>query len=179
MKIRDITLKLITDAGVFSKNRLDPGTKLLIDSLPLNSGFKQVLDLGCGYGPIGLTIAKLLPEATIYLSDINERAIELGIKNAQINELTNILFKSGDGFEPFPNQKFDLIVTNPPIRAGKQVIYRLIDQAFEVLNPGGWLMLVIKTKHGAKSMETKLNSVFNNVIELEKGGGYRVYGSRK
>lgn len=113
------------------------------------------------------------------MSDINERAIELGIKNAQLNGVTNVVLKSGDGFKPFPNQKFDLIVTNPPIRAGKQVIYGLIDQAFETLIPDGWLMLVIKTKHGAKSMEAKLNSVFNNVTELEKGGGYRVFGCRK
>lgn len=170
---------MITDAGVFSKNRLDPGTKLLVDALPLNPDFKQVFDLGCGYGPIGITIARLLPEATVYMSDINERAIELGIKNAELNGVTNVVLKSGDGFESFPNQKFDLIVTNPPIRAGKQVMYGLIDQAFEALNSGGWLTLVIKTKHGAKSMEAKLNSVFNNVIELEKGGGYRVFGSQK
>ncbi len=179
MKIRNITLKLITDAGVFSKNRLDPGTKLLIESLPLNSDFKQIFDLGCGYGPVGLIIAKMLPDSTVYMSDINERAIELGIKNAQLNEVSNVILKSGDGFEPFPNQKFDLIVTNPPIRAGKQIIYGLVDRAFEALNPGGWLMLVIKTKHGAKSMEAKLNSVFDNMTELEKGGGYRVFGSRK
>jgi len=151
----------------------------LVDSLPIDSNFKQIFDLGCGYGPIGFTIAKLLPEATVYMSDINERAIELGIKNARLNGVTNVVLKSGDGFEPFPNQKFNLIVTNPPIRAGKQVIYGLVDQAFEALIPGGWLMLVIKTKHGAKSMEAKLNSVFNNVTEMEKGGGYRVFGSRK
>ena len=172
-------MKLITDAGIFSKNRLDPGTKLLIESLPLASDLKKVFDLGCGYGPIGLTIAKLLPESTIYLSDINERAVELGIKNAQLNGLTNVRIKQGDGFEAFSDEKFDLIVTNPPIRAGKQIIYGLIDQAYQALNNGGRLVLVIKTKHGAKSMEAKLNSVFNNVTELEKGGGYRVFESRK
>lgn len=169
----------MTDAGVFSKNRLDPGTKLLIQSLPLDSAYKHVFDLGCGYGPVGLVIAKLLPEAIVHMSDINQRAIELGIKNAKLNGVSNVILKSGDGFEPFPNQKFDLIVTNPPIRAGKQVIYELVDQAFDALNPGGWLILVIKTKHGAKSMEAKLISVFNNANELEKGGGYRVFGSKK
>ncbi len=179
MQISNINLKLITDAGIFSKNRLDPGTKLLIESLPLNPDLKKVFDLGCGYGPIGLTIAKLLPESTIYMSDINERAVELGIKNAQLNGITNVVIKPGSGFEAFAGQKFDLIVTNPPIRAGKQVVHVLVDQAFEALNPGGWFTLVIKTKHGAKSMEAKLNSVFNNVSELEKGGGYRVFGSRK
>lgn len=179
MTIRKVTLKLITDAGIFSKNRLDPGTELLVESLPLSPELKAVLDLGCGYGPIGLTIAKLLPEATIYMSDINERAVELGIKNARLNGVANVIIKPGEGFEPFTGQKFDLIVTNPPIRAGKQVIYGLVDQAFEALNSGGLLILVIKTKHGAKSMEAKLDSVFNNVTELEKGGGYRVFGSRK
>ncbi len=174
-----MSLKLITDAGTFSKNRLDPGTKLLIESLPLDSNVKDVFDLGCGYGPIGLTIAKLLPGSTIYMSDINERAVELGISNARLNGVTNVVIKSGSGFEAFAGHKFDLIVTNPPIRAGKQVLYELVDQAYERLNNSGWLMLVIKTKHGAKSMEAKLNSVFNNVSELEKGGGYRVFGSRK
>lgn len=179
VRIRNVDLKLITDAGIFSKNRLDPGTKLLIESLPLNTDLKEVFDLGCGYGPIGLTVAKLLPESTVYMSDINERAIELGTKNAQLNGITNVVIKSGDGFEAFPGQKFDMIITNPPIRAGKQVMYGLIDQAYEGLHNDGWLVLVIKTKHGAKSMEAKLNSVFKKVIELEKGSGYRVYGSRK
>lgn len=172
-------MKLITDAGIFSKNRLDPGTKLLIESLPLTADLKKVFDLGCGYGPIGLIIAKLLPQSTIYMSDINERAIELGIKNAQLNGINNVVIKPGDGFGAFSDQKFDLIVTNPPIRAGKQVIYGLIDQAYQALNNGGRLVLVIKTKHGAKSMEAKLSAVFNNVSEVEKGGGYRVFESRK
>lgn len=179
MKVRNITLKLTTDAGVFSKSRLDPGTKLLLEALPLNFEIKRVLDLGCGYGPIGLTVAKLLPKATVHMSDVNERAVELGVKNAQLNGIANVIIKSGEGFGPFPNQTFDLIVTNPPIRAGKQIIYGMVDQAFEAINPGGWLVLVIKTKHGAKSMEAKMNSVFGNVTELEKGGGYRVFGSQK
>lgn len=179
VRIRNVDLKLITDAGIFSKNRLDPGTKLLIESLPLSTDLKEVFDLGCGYGPIGLTVAKLLPESTVYMSDINERAVELGIKNAQLNGITNVVIKPGDGFEAFSGQKFDMIITNPPIRAGKQVMYGLIDQAYEALHNDGWLVLVIKTKHGAKSMEAKLNLVFKKVIELEKGSGYRVYGSRK
>lgn len=151
----------------------------MLESLPLDFEISQVLDLGCGYGPIGLTIAKLLPKATVYMSDVNERAVELGIRNARLNGITNVIIKSGEGFEPFSNQTFDLIVTNPPIRAGKQIIYGMVDRAFRALNPGGWLVLVIKTKHGAKSMEAKLNSVFNNVTELEKGGGYRVFGSQR
>lgn len=172
-------MKLITDAGTFSKDRLDPGSKLLIEALPLDFNPKTVLDLGCGYGPIGLAIAKLLPESVVYMSDINERAVELGIRNAQLNGITNVQIKPGEGFQAFPGQKFDLIVTNPPIRAGKQVIYGLVDQAYAALHDGGWLVLVIKTKHGAKSMEAKLKSVFPKVVELEKGSGYRVYGSQK
>lgn len=177
--VRNVTLKLTTDAGVFSKNRLDPGTKLLMEALPLDFEINQVLDLGCGYGPIGLAVAKLLPNATVYMSDVNERAVELGLKNARLNGITNIIIKSGEGFEPFPNQRYDLIITNPPIRAGKQIIYGMVDQAFDALNPGGRLVLVIRTKQGAKSMEAKMNSVFGNVTELEKGGGYRVFGSQR
>ena len=151
----------------------------MIESLPLNTGLEAVFDFGCGYGPIGLTVAKLLPEATVYMSDINERAVELGIRNAQLNGITNVVIRPGDGFEAFSGQKFDMVITNPPIRVGKQVMYGLIDEAYEALHIGGWLVLVIKTKHGAKSMEAKLNLVFNNVTELDKGSGYRVYGGRK
>jgi 16S rRNA (guanine1207-N2)-methyltransferase len=177
--LRGIRLKLATDAGVFSKNRLDSGTKLLIKALPLNPDIHTILDLGCGYGPIGLTIAKLLPEATVYMSDINERAVDLAIKNAAQNGIQNVIIKAGEGLCPFPGQRFDLIVTNPPIRAGKQVIYPLIDEAYQVLHTKGWLAAVIMTKQGAKSLEKKLAEVFGNVCEWEKESGYRVVAAQK
>jgi 16S rRNA (guanine1207-N2)-methyltransferase len=179
VELRGIRLKLQSDAGVFSKNRIDTGTRLLIESLRLNLGCRQVLDLGCGYGPIGLTIAKLLPQARVYMSDVNERAVELAQINAAANHIGNVVIKFGEGITPFAGERFDLIVTNPPIRAGKQVIYAMIDQAHCVLTDAGWFVAVIATKQGAKSYERKLETVFGNVAEWEKGGGYRIVASQK
>lgn len=179
VELRGICLKLHTDAGVFSKRRIDPGTELLIDSLRLPSDLHDIFDLGCGYGPIGLVLAKLLPETTIYMSDINERAVELAKRNAATNGIRNVIIKTGEGFTAFPGQSFDLVVTNPPIRAGKQVIYPLIDEARQALKSGGYMVAVILTRQGAKSLEQKMAEVFGNVTEWEKGGGYRVVASRR
>lgn len=177
--LRGITLKLRSDAGVFSKNRIDTGTKLLVESLRFPAEVRQVLDLGCGYGPIGLTVARLLPQATVYLSDINERAVALAQSNAQMNRIENVRIEVGEGFAPFGKEQFDMIVTNPPIRTGKQVIYTMIEEGFRRLNPEGWFVAVVATKQGAKSYERKLEEVFGNVTEWEKGSGYRVVASRK
>ncbi len=179
LDLRGIKLWITTDAGVFSKNHLDTGTKVLIQALPIKEEFKTIMDLGCGYGPIGLVLAKLLPESTVYMSDINERAVELALKNAESNQVGNVMIKAGEGFTAFPGRQFDLIVTNPPIRAGKQVIYPLVEEAFQALHTGGWLVAVIMTKQGAKSLEKKFSEVFGNVTEWEKESGYRVIASRK
>jgi 16S rRNA (guanine1207-N2)-methyltransferase len=179
VNVRGVQLKLTTDAGIFSKNRLDPGTELLVEGLRLQSEFREILDLGCGYGPIGLALAKLLPDAIVYMSDPNERAIELAVKNAQVNGIRNVVIRPGPGFTSFPNQQFHLVVTNPPIRAGKQVIYTLIEDSSLALNPGGWFAAVILTRQGAKSFEDKVEAVFGNVVEWEKGGGYRVVAGQK
>lgn len=179
VELRGIHLQLYTDTSVFSKKRIDPGTKLLIEALPLTTDLHHVLDLGCGYGPIGLTIAGLLPEATIYMSDVNERAVELAGKNAVLNGINNVIIKAGEGFSSFPDQLFDLVVTNPPVRAGKQIIYPLIEGAGVALRPGGWLAAVMLTRQGVKSLERKMIEVFENVVELEKRSGYRVVASQR
>ncbi len=179
LDLRGIKLRIATDAGVFSKNHLDTGTKILIQALPIKEEFKTIMDLGCGYGPIGLVLAKLFPGSTVYMSDINERAVELALKNAESNQVENVKIKAGEGFTAFPGHQFDLIVTNPPIRAGKQVIYPLVEEAFQALHTGGWLVAVIMTKQGAKSLEKKFTEVFGNVTEWEKESGYRVIASRK
>jgi 16S rRNA (guanine1207-N2)-methyltransferase len=179
IELRGVCLKMTSDAGVFSKNHLDTGTKILIKALPIDPDIHNVLDLGCGYGPIGLIMAKLLPQAEVYMSDINERAVELTRRNAAQNGIANVIIKAGEGFSAFPEPKFDLIVTNPPIRAGKQVIYPLVDDAYQALNPKGRFAAVIMTKQGAKSLEKKMAEVFGNVSEWEKESGYRVVASQK
>jgi 16S rRNA (guanine1207-N2)-methyltransferase len=177
--LRGVSLKLQSDAGVFSKQRIDSGTKLLIEALKLEEKQQQILDLGCGYGPIGLVIARLMPQATVFMSDINERAVGLAKTNAAINQISNVRIAAGAGLTPFAAEKFDLIVTNPPIRTGKEIIYAMVDQSLPALNPGGWFVAVVATKQGAKSYERKLAEVFKNVAEWEKGGGYRVVASQK
>jgi 16S rRNA (guanine1207-N2)-methyltransferase len=177
--LRGVTLTFKSDAGVFSKHRVDRGSKLLIESLRLMEGDRKVLDLGCGYGPIGLVIAGLLPQATVYMSDVNERAVGLARTNAAVNRITNVRIAAGAGLAPFAGEKFDLIVTNPPIRTGKTTIYAMIEEGYAALNPGGRFVAVVATKQGAKSYERKLAEVFQNVVEWEKGGGYRVVAGQK
>lgn len=177
--VRDVTLNLTTDAGVFSKDRMDNGTRLLIESLRLAPDWRRILDLGCGYGPIGLVLARLLPEAVVTMVDVNERAVELARENAARNGIENVRIVCGEGFDGQGETRFDLVVTNPPIRAGKEVIYQMVDESSPHLQSGGWFVAVIMTKHGAKSLEKKMAEVFGNVTEWEKGSGYRVVASRK
>lgn len=163
----------LTDAGVFSRTRIDPGTRLLIRHLPLPAkGF--VLDLGCGYGPIGLVAAAESPEAHVVMVDVNERAVELARRNLARNGVHNAEVIAGDGFAAAGDRRFTLVVSNPPVRAGKRVVYAWIDEAFERLEPGGRLMMVARTSQGAKSLARKIAAVFGAVTERAKGGGYRV-----
>lgn len=167
-----------TDQGVFSRAHVDAATRLLIDALPLPVA-GNALDLGCGYGPIGLVIAAFSPEATVYLTDVNQRAIELAAANARANQLENVVVRLGPGFEPVLGLQFSLIATNPPIRAGKRVVYPLLEAARDHLVPGGSLMVVVRTKQGAATMAAKLAEIFGEVQEVEKASGLRVYRARR
>lgn len=176
--IRGLELTFLTDAGVFSRSRIDRGTRLLLEALPLDApGFRQgaILDLGCGYGPIGITLAKLLPRSVVYMVDPNRRAVDLARRNAALNGVENVRVFEGEGYDPLPpDLAFSAIVTNPPIRAGKKVVYGLVDEAPRRLEPGGTFTCVVQTKQGAKSLRAHIEAVFGNVAELEKEGGYRV-----
>lgn len=163
----------LTDAGVFSRGRIDPGTRLLIEHLPLPAE-GDVLDVGCGYGPIGLVIAAESPEARVLMVDVNERAVDLARRNLARNGVDNAEVMAGDGVAATGERRFSLIVSNPPIRAGKRVVYPWVDEAHARLVPGGRLLMVIRTSQGAKSLARKFSEVFGNVSERAKGGGYRV-----
>jgi len=171
--IRGIPFRFRTDRGVFSRGKLDRGTRLLIEAMNLD-GVKRVLDLGCGYGPIGIVAAGLSPESEVVMVDVNERACELTRDNVRLNRLANAKVLSGNGFEPVRGMKFDLILCNPPIRAGKSVVFPLITEAREFLAPGGRLLVVARTKQGSKSILKHMSEVFDLAREIEKGGGYRV-----
>ena len=160
-----------TDAGVFSRDGVDKGTELMLNALPPISG--SVLDLGCGWGAVGISLAKAYPLAKVTMVDINSRAAELSMKNALRNGVS-VHVHTSDGFEAVVDQQFSYIITNPPIRAGKQVIYGLFAQSASHLLPGGSLFLVIRKQQGAPSAIAFLETVFHCVRVVEKGGGFWV-----
>ncbi|MFE5324606.1 class I SAM-dependent methyltransferase [Paenibacillus sp. NPDC056579] len=163
----------VTDAGVFSKKGVDYGSKALIAAMELPEG-ASVLDVGCGYGPIGLAAASVIPQGKVTMVDINERAIELSRQNAERNGITNVEILQSDMLSEVMERKFDVVLTNPPIRAGKETVHRIFEQANEVLNPGGSLWIVIQKKQGAPTAFAKLESLYSKVSEIGKDKGYRI-----
>lgn len=174
LDLHGITLSLVTDSGVFSRDSVDPGSLLLLKSVR-GPDQGRILDIGCGYGPIGLYYAAKCPDCEVHLSDINERAVELSGENARRNCLSNVVVHKGDAFLPLAGLVFDLIVTNPPIRAGRQLLLRMFAEAHAHLVPGGRLAFVARTQQGAKTLARELLGVFGNVADAGRGGGYRVY----
>ncbi len=174
--IGEHTLEFTTDAGVFSKSRVDFGTSLMINSLPKLQG--KILDLGCGYGPIGISVAFLNHDACVYMVDINKRAIDLAQTNIVKNNIENAKAFISDGFSNI-DSKFNSIITNPPIRAGKKIIYRLFEQSRDYLQLGGSLYIVIQKKQGAPSAIKKLEEIFGNCNVLTKKKGYFILQSTK
>lgn len=176
--LRGKRLTFETDAGVFSKHGVDFGSRLLIEAMDIPCD-ARVLDIGCGYGPMGLTAASLATEGEVTLVDINERAVELARSNAARNQLHNVVIRQSDLFEEIEYSEFDVILSNPPIRAGKAVVHRIFEQAPGHLRQGGRLWVVIQKKQGAPSALQKLRSLFLQVDEITKDKGYRIYCSEK
>ncbi|MBW7452683.1 class I SAM-dependent methyltransferase [Paenibacillus sepulcri] len=176
--LRGQKLKFVTDAGVFSKGAVDYGSRVLIEALELARN-ARVLDVGCGYGPIGLSAARLADQGHVTMIDVNERAVQLAAENAKLNALTNVTVLQSDLFGAVSGQIFDTIITNPPIRAGKTVVHRIFEEGAQLLEPGGAMWVVIQKKQGAPSAELKLESIFGNVEEVTKDKGYRVFRAVK
>ena len=151
-------LNFMTDAGVFSKGELDTGTRLLLDALP---------------GAIGVAVKKKYPAAHVTMVDVNRRALELCRFNAVRNGITAECLES-DGMAEVMERTFDFIITNPPIRASKPVIYRMFADAASRLNPGGALYLVIRKQQGAESCMKYLKTLYAKVDKVDKSGGFWV-----
>ncbi len=154
------------DNGVFSKGRLDDGTRILLSAAEDIDG--DVLDLGCGWGAVGTIIGRKFPQSRILLSDINERALEMSRQNLALNKITNAAVVQSDSFENI-GQHFDCIFTNPPIRTGKKQIYRMFDEALAHLKAGGRLYIVIRKQQGAESALKYLEGANPAVVEKDKG----------
>ena len=166
-----LKLQCTTDSGVFSREGLDTGTRILLEALPEVSG--RALDLGCGWGPVGVALGKRYPAARLVLTDVNERAAELARRNLRENGVTNAQVVCGEGFESVEGA-FDLIALNPPIRAGKAVIYGLFADAAAHLAEGGALYIVIRKQQGAESAQRYLQTLYREVERVARDKGYWV-----
>lgn len=173
---RGLFLSFETDAGVFSKAHMDPGSELLIETVPEICG--RVLDLGCGWGAIGVSLAKAFRDASFVLADVNERAVSLAQANITRNGVLNAEAVVSDGLHSVEGA-FDAVVMNPPIRAGKQLVYRLFSEAHAALLPGGKLYAVIRKQQGAPSALKFLEGLFMSATVVSRDRGYHVIGCTK
>lgn len=176
--LKDTKILLTTKRGIFSKGRVDFGTDLLLKSIDLNDDQKIVVDVGCGYGIIGLYLAKKYEDKEIIMVDINESAVRTARENAKLNNINNVDIKHNDLLKGL-NIKADVIVTNPPIRAGKDIVFEIYEQSFKKLNDGGILYVVIQRKQGAPSSLKRLEELFSDVEVIERKSGYFIIKSKK
>lgn len=173
-EFNDSSFKFLSDSGVFSRDKIDFGSELLLKSLKDIKG--DFLDLGCGYGVISI-VSKKLFDINAYGVDVNPRAVLLSKNNAKLNNVEVEYFVS-NGFSNI-NKSFDNILVNPPIRAGKEVIYKMFVDAYSHLKENGELWVVIRKQQGANSALNKLNEIFDNCKIINKDKGYWILKSKK
>ncbi|MFD1337171.1 class I SAM-dependent methyltransferase [Oceanobacillus iheyensis] len=179
-ELRGRTFHFTSDVGVFSKNDIDFGSRLLIEQFQEPQINGDILDVGCGYGPIGLSLAAEFEDRGVSMVDINDRAVELAKRNASGNNITNVTIQTSDIYSAIDETlRFAAVVTNPPIRAGKKVVHQIFEGAKDLLLPNGELWVVIQKKQGAPSAKDKLNEVFGNVEIVKKDKGYYIFKAQR
>jgi 16S rRNA (guanine1207-N2)-methyltransferase len=174
---KDTVFELYSSSGIFSKDELDKGTELLIESAIIKEGF-SVLDFGCGYGVVGVSIKKLYPETKILMTDINERAVMISNRNIKLHNLKGIEARKSDIFSDI-KESFDTILLNPPQTAGRDICFRMIEESKDHLNFDGTLQIVARHNKGGETLSKKMEEVFGNVKDIAKKAGFRVYFSQK
>lgn len=170
------SMRFKTDRGVFSKNGIDYGSRVLLENYQPESA-KSLLDVGCGYGTLGLTLAKKF-DLDVTMVDVNSRALDLCRQNAIDNAVSNSEIELSNIYESV-SEKYDAIISNPPIRAGKEVVHEILAGAFGHLNDGGHLTIVIQKKQGAPSAQKKMEEVFGNCQLVARDKGYFILRSYK
>lgn len=174
--MRGIGLEFFTGSGIFSPDKIDFGTALLANNCIIKEEWK-VLDLGCGYGAVGIAIAKAHPSCKLTLIDINERAVMLAKKNAKTN-YAEVEVIQGNMYEPVAGRKFDAILLNPPQTAGKKICEQMILEGKNHLVGDGLFQLVARHNKGGSRFEKYMKEVYGNAETIAKKGGYRVYVSK-
>ncbi|MDR2719633.1 MAG: methyltransferase [Nitrososphaerota archaeon] len=172
-KFYDRNFEFITASSVFSKRHIDTGTQLLIESMILpETG--SVLDIGCGYGAVGIVAAEIKPKLQVYMSDVNTRAVSLAKKNAERNRVFNTQVRCGNLYEPVKDLKFDCILLNPPISAGKGIVISIITEATKVMQPGAVFEMVTPTKICEEIFPALFTKTFGNCTIVSRESGFRV-----
>lgn len=177
-RFREHELIFVSDIGVFSKERVDYGSRALLDAMDLNENQKSLLDVGCGYGTLGVSLAKVYPWLNVEMVDVNERAVLLSNKSIKLNNIENAKAYLSSIYENV-NGTYDVIISNPPIRAGKKVVHEILEKAYDHLNENGELIVVIQKKQGAPSAKNKMEEVFGNCEIINRDKGYFILKSKK
>ena len=162
-----------TSSSVFSKKRIDPGTRLLVEKMVLPEN-GTILDLGCGYGTIGIVAASIKNKLQVIMTDVNSRAVTLSRINIKRNRIINAKVRLGYLYEPVQDLIFNCILLNPPVSAGMDLVKKMILEAPKVLANGGSFQMVIRSKIGKKTLPLIFNEAFGNCNIISRGSGYRV-----
>lgn len=165
--------EFLTASSVFSKRKIDCGTRLLIESMILPE-IGLVLDIGCGYGAVGIAIAKLNPRLKVVMTDVNARAVRLAKKNIGLNRVTNAEVRYGFFYEPVDNLKFNCVLSNPPVSAGMETVKAIVAGAPKVMAPSSSFQMVIRSKIGAKRLPELFTETFGNCGVIARESGFRV-----
>jgi 16S rRNA (guanine1207-N2)-methyltransferase len=176
--LRGRSFKFLTAASVFSKKRIDLGTRLLIETMHLpETG--STLDVGCGYGPVGIAAATFNPRLTVVMTDVNTRAVHLARRNLELNRVKNAEVRHGALYQPVTDLRFNCVLSNPPVSAGMQTVKAIITQAPTVMAENAAFQLVIRSKIGAKTLPHLFTETFGNCQILARKSGYRVLMAEK
>ncbi len=178
-ELRGHSFRFKTDQGVFSKKEVDFGSRTLIEAFRLPEVEGPLLDVGCGYGPIGLSLAKEFGDREVHMVDVNERALSLAKENAEENHVENVNIYQSDRYSNVSIKNFAAILTNPPIRAGKETVHSILIDSYNYLVENGELWVVIQKKQGAPSAMDKMEELFSNVEVVARNKGYYILKSVK
>lgn len=176
--IRGMNFGYYTAPSVFSYRELSRGALVLIENMIIEDGW-DILDLGCGYGPIGIAAARLAPNGHVILTDINKRACDLAAMSLGLNEIENAEVRQGNLYEPVEDEEFNTVLNSPPLSAGKEICKKMIKGSKGHLKEEGIYQMVARHQKGGKSLSKYLKKVYGNLETIAKEGGFRVYVGEK